>query len=350
MALENRAPHRVSSIIGGGRTTVSTRTVHTGKGGSMGEQVATSRSTRVISMLVYVAALTLWSVFLGLPKQTLSAFLWIWLAIIAWNVGRPWRTHLAFPRDWWPSLLILTIYMYSRGITDELGIASVHVIEPIDADRWMFGGTLPTEYLQAKLCGIPCLRTTMPRWYDVVLTTVYYSYFFVALVMASVLWVVRRDAWLSFMRRYLSLTAVALAIYITYPMAPPWMAEQLGMISSNVDRITGRGWFDLGEVGVHQQLSALTNPVAAMPSLHAATALLVAVFGITQLKRWWRWLLLLYPLAMGFALVYDAEHYVIDVLMGFLCATAVLTGCSAWERRPMRATDEARLAGEGSDP
>ena len=323
----------------------------------MGEQVATSRPARIVGVSVYVAALVLWSLLLGLPKQTLTAFLWIWLAIVAWNIGRPWRTHLAFPRDWWPSLVILTIYMYSRGITDELGIASVHVIEPINVDRWMFGGTLPTEFLQAKLCGVPCVRTMMPRWYDVVLTSVYYSYFFVALVLASVLWVVRREAWMSFMRRYLSLCAVALVVYITYPMAPPWMAVQRGLISSNVDRITGRGWFDLGEVGVHQQLSAFTNPVAAMPSLHAATALLVAVFGITQLRRWWRWLLLVYPVAMGFALVYDAEHYVIDVLMGYLCAAAVTTGSTAWERRQVRAehgpslarTDAAGLAGEGTD-
>ena len=324
----------------------------------MGVQVTTPRATRTVSMLVYLAALTCWSIFVGLPKQTLTAFLWIWLAIIAWNIGRPWRDHLAFPRDWWPSLVVLTVYMYSRGIADELGFASVHVIEPINADRWMFAGTLPTEYLQARLCGVPCLRTTMPQWYDVLLTTVYYSYFFVALVMATVLWVARHDAWMSFMRRYLSLSMVALVVYITYPMAPPWMAVEKGLITSDVDRITGRGWYDVGEVGVHQTLSAFTNPVAAMPSLHAATALLVAVFGVTQLKRWWRWLLLAYPVAMGFALVYDAEHYVIDVIAGFVAAGAVLAACASWERRheqvprgtQIAKAESARLASEGTDP
>ena len=56
-------------------------------------RTATSRSVRVLSMLAYVVALACWVAVIGLPKQTLSAFLWIWLAIIAWNIRAPWRTH-----------------------------------------------------------------------------------------------------------------------------------------------------------------------------------------------------------------------------------------------------------------
>jgi hypothetical protein len=287
---------------------------------------------RTVSMLVYLAALTGWSVAIGLPKQTLTAFLWIWLAIIAWNIKAPWRKHLAFPRDWWPALAVLTVYLYSRGMADELGFASVHVLEPIDLDRWLFGGTLPTEYLQANLCGVPCDRTMSPAWYDVVLTTVYYSFFFVPILMAAVLWVRDRSAWVEFMRRYLSLNLVALVIYIAYPMAPPWMAAEFGFVSGNVDRITSRGWYDLGEVGIHQTVSALANQVAAMPSLHAAVTLLVSWYAIGRWRSPWRWLLVLYPPAMGFVLVYYAEHYVVDILAGFAATGVVMWGCAAWER------------------
>ncbi|QNN53753.1 phosphatase PAP2 family protein [Nocardioides mesophilus] len=292
----------------------------------------TSRSARVVSMCVYVAALACWVAVLGLPKQTLAGFLWIWLATIAWNIRAPWRSHLAFPLDWWPALAVLTLYVYSRGLADQLGFVSVHVSEPIRADRWLFGGTLPTEYLQAELCGIPCERTMPPNWYDVALTTVYYSFFFVPILTASLLWMRNRSTWVAFMRRYLSLNLVALVFYVTYPMAPPWMAAEAGFLPSDIDRITSRGWYDLGEVGVHDTLSALTNQVAAMPSLHAGITLLVALFGIERSRRWWRWLLLLYPLAMGFALVYYAEHYVVDVLAGFAVAGLVVWACAAWER------------------
>ena len=291
----------------------------------------TPRSVRIAGVAVYLVALAGWVAVLGLPKQTLSAFLWIWLATIAWNIRAPWRTQLAFPRDWWPALAVLTLYLYSRGMADDLGFP-VHVIEPIEADRWLFGGIEPTEYLQANLCGVPCVRTMAPQWYDVVLTTVYYSFFFVPILTASVLWVRDRTAWVRFMRRYLSLSLLALVGYVTYPMAPPWMAARDGFLSANVDRITGRGWWDLGEIGIHETLSAVSNQVAAMPSLHAAVALFVSVFGINESRRRWRWLLLLYPVAMGFLLVYYAEHYVVDIIAGFTAAGLVLWGCSAWER------------------
>ena len=69
-----------------------------------------------------------------------------------------------------------------------------------------------------------------------------------------------------------------------------------------------------------------------MPSLHAGIAFLVAVYAVQRLRSPYRWVLLVYPVLMGFALVYFAEHYVIDILAGWLLAVAVLVGCNAWER------------------
>jgi hypothetical protein len=295
-------------------------------------------------MLAYVVALTWWVAVIGLPKQALGAFAWIWLATIAWNIRAPWRAHLDFPRDWSIPLGVLTVYLYSRGLADDLGFVSVHVTEPIALDRWLFGGTLPTEFLQEKLCGSPCERTTAPHWYDVVLTTVYYSHFVVALTIAAVLWLRDRSGWVWYMRRYLSLSILAVAVYITYPMAPPWLAAQDGFVSGDIARITGRGWYDLRDVTFHHKLSAVGNPVAAMPSLHAGIALFVALYGVSRLRSRVRWLLLLYPLAMSFMLVYYAEHYVVDIVAGFVAVGLVLWGCAAWERSGVR---EAR---GGSSP
>ena len=291
------------------------------------------RVLRVVSMLAYVVALACWIAVMGIPRQALPAFGWIWLATIAWNVHAPLRAHLDFPRDWSLPLLVLTVYLYSRGLADDLGFASVHVTAPIEVDRAMFGGTLPTEWLQGQLCGDPCLRSASPHWYDVVLTTVYYSHFVVALSIAGVLWVRNRASWVRFMRRYLSLNILALVVYVTYPMAPPWLASQDGFITDDISRITGRGWHDLRDGNFHQKLSAVGNPVAAMPSLHAGVALLVAVYAISRLRSAARWLLLLYPAAMSFMLVYYAEHYVVDIVAGFAAAGLVLWGCWWWERR-----------------
>ena len=91
------------------------------------------RLVRVASMLTYVVALTWWVRVMGIPKQALPAFAWIWLATIAWNILAPWRAHLEFLRDWSIPLAVLTVYLYSRGIADDLGFASVHVTAPIES-------------------------------------------------------------------------------------------------------------------------------------------------------------------------------------------------------------------------
>lgn len=297
----------------------------------------TSPSVRVVSMTVYVVALVLWTHLIGLPKSAAQVFGWIWAATIAWNVRAPWRHHLAFPRDWWPPLVLLTVYLFSRGIADDLGLGTVHVTQPIAVDRWLFGGTLPTAYLQEHLCGTPCDPYSSPRWYDVVLTTVYYSHFFVAITLAAVLWVRNRTAWVGYMRRYLSLSVVALVVYVTFPMAPPWMAAREGLLPGDVHRLTGRGWWELNHSGLHEKVAALGNPVAAMPSLHAAVAWFVAWYAVSTLRTRWRWLILAYPLAMSFMLVYYAEHYVVDVLAGIVMLALVLRFWTLWER----AHDEA---------
>jgi len=92
--------------------------------------------------------------------------------------------------------------------------------------------------------------------------------------------------------------------------------------------------------------------VAAVPSLHTAFALLIAVTLWPLAPRGLRPLLALYPLAMALTLVYTGEHFVFDVLLGWVYAlTAVGLGrvlVRAWwarRRAPVPASGEPRLAG-----
>jgi membrane-associated phospholipid phosphatase len=283
------------------------------------------------ALLAYGVLLGLWTWFAGMPNDTIQVFLWLWLGTIAWNIEAPPREHLRFLRDWWPFLLALVAYFYSRALADNLHRA-VSVVMPIDADRWLFGGELPTAFLQAQWCGNPCLETSDPRWYDAVLTTVYASHFLTGLTIAAVLWVRNRVEWVRWMRRLLAISFAALAVYIVYPMAPPWWAADHGYLAVDVPRLTGRGWEDLGIHRLNLLLGGASNKVAAMPSLHAGIAALVAVYAVQRLRSPWRWALLAYPVAMGVALVYNGEHYVIDILAGWLLAAVVLVGCTWWER------------------
>ena len=63
--------------------------------------------------------------------------------------------------------------------------------------------------------------------------------------------------------------------------------------------------------------------MAAIPSLHAGLTLGIAAFLWTRLSRRWRPLLVAYVLVMAFTLVYTAEHYVVDILLGWVLAVVV---------------------------
>lgn len=292
---------------------------------------STSRGARVVAMGVYAAVLVTWSLTIGIPNDTVQVFLWLWLAVVAWNIQAPPRQHLQFGKDWALPVVGLVIYFFSRGLTDELGLP-VHFQMPVDVDRWMFGGTTPTETLQAAWCGDPCLKASEPRWYDLMFTTVYATHFVAGLGLAAVLWVRSRREWVRWMRRYLAISFGALVVYLLYPMAPPWMASREGYLG-DVVRLTSRGWDEIGLGRVDLILQGVGNPVAAMPSLHAGIAFLIAMYGVQRLASPLRFLLLAYPLTMSTALVYYGEHYVIDILAGGALAGLVLIGSQRWENR-----------------
>jgi membrane-associated phospholipid phosphatase len=115
--------------------------------------------------------------------------------------------------------------------------------------------------------------------------------------------------------------------------------------NSWVERIVGRGW---GKLNLHSasalidQGQASVNLVAAIPSLHAGLTAAVTAFLWTRVQRKWRPLLAAYVVVMAFTLVYTAEHYVVDILLGWVLAAVVLLviRCfESWRRQRAEAQD-----------
>jgi membrane-associated phospholipid phosphatase len=90
------------------------------------------------------------------------------------------------------------------------------------------------------------------------------------------------------------------------------------------------------------------NATAAVPSLHAAFSLLVAITLWPIAGRRWRPLLVAYPLAMAFTVVYTGEHYVADVLLGWLYTTGSVLAVRAVRGRLPQAR-ESRLQARPAD-
>lgn len=213
------------------------------------------------------------------------------------------------------------------GRRNALGFG-LHVGEPATLDRAVFGA-LPTAWLQQHLH--PDGAT---HWYDAVLGVVYISHFVVIPVVTAFLWFRVRARFRPWIIGVLAMTVAGTVTYVVYPMAPPWLADRLGLIDG-VQRISGIGWeyLHLGAVGkLLSGSQGASNPVAAMPSLHAAGAALVLLFcwPTAGIRR--RVVLVGYALSMGFVLVYTGEHYVADVVAGWLAAAFGILICRLWQR------------------
>lgn len=268
----------------------------------------------------------------GLPLARDQLFLWLLMGLAACSAAA-WRSWGIMLLEWLPLLALLVAYDFLRGAVS-VPPGHAHVVPQVDADRALFGGDVPTVWLQHHL-----YDPGHVHWYDVAAWCVYLSHFFVVWIVAAVLWRVAHDRY----RRYAALTvALSLGAFLTYwlyPAQPPWLAGQLDTIAP-VARVVPTVWGHLG-VPTAQSLwenGSLVNLVAAMPSLHASFPFMLLLFFWPA--GWWARIGLgCYTLAMGFTLVYGGEHFVTDVLAGWLMTLAVF-GVLALGRRAaaLRAT------------
>jgi len=277
---------------------------------------------------LYFVSLVAWSAHYGIPVQRELVIAWVCGALACASLGRPPRQILRLVLDWLPVVVVFSAYDFTRGAADSLGIG-VHFQTMIDFDRFVFFGETPTEWLQGHL-----YEPGVVHWWDVAFTLVYTSYFIVPFAVAGILWVRDRLAFKRFTKRVVSLALASVATYIAFPAAPPWMASRMGMLEE-LHRTVSEGWVVLGTgtVGLFSSGQAKVNLVAAVPSLHSAMTALVALFLWGRVRPCLRPLLMLYPLAMALTLIATGEHYVFDVLLGWLYAGSVMAAWGWWERR-----------------
>jgi len=282
----------------------------------------------------YGVVLALFILNVGLPTERLALLCWVLIGLSIGCVGRGWRAIAGMVVDWLPFIGILVLYDLTRGLADSLGMP-VHVDDLAALESAMFGGTLPTVWLQDQLGPSAGWRAAGDAtWWHVVVTAIYVSHFFVTPIIAGVLWLRDRRRWISFTARVVGVALLGVITYVLVPAAPPWYAANRAVIP-DVDRLSGLGWEVIGldrAGALLDQGQAKVNLVAAIPSLHTAYAVLVLLFFWPVLGRSLRVLLASYPLLMGLILVYSGEHYVVDVVLGWACAAIAAVGVGLAER------------------
>src|SRR3954467_2859436 len=113
----------------------------------------------------------------------------------------------------------------------------------------------------------------------------------------------RHDHFKRFRNTILVANLIGLIGYVVMPTAPPWMFASYGFVDG-VNHSTGA-------------IAAMANPYAAMPSLHAADALIVGWFLYNACRsRWAKTLWALWPAWVWFCVMATANHYLVDVVAG----------------------------------
>jgi PAP2 superfamily len=147
-------------------------------------------------------------------------------------------------------------------------------------------------------------------WLSALASWTYWTSEFTVLTLALLwLYLQRHYAFSRFRNTLLLANVIGLAGYVLMPTAPP--------------RLLGLGFADEAHKDGVIQLAA--NPYAAMPSLHAADALIVGIVLACVCRRWWAkafWAI--WPAWVWFVVMATGNHFWLDCIAGVAVALVAL--------------------------
>ena len=237
------------------------------------------------------------------------------------QLARVWRLSGRWlPNGWLDALRQLALfagayYLYRivRGIVDgQAGLAFENARNLVDAERAL--GLFFEPGLQAWAEGQEWLLT-FANWMYV------NSHFVITTTFLIWLYIARNHAFYFVRNMFLVAMGLALVGYMAYPTAPPRFMPEWGF-SDSVAAFVG----DKAD----QSANVLYNPFAAVPSMHVAFALMIAIPAIFLVKhRALKMLWAIYPLVVTFVVMVTANHFWLDAALGALVAAASAYAASA---------------------
>jgi len=211
------------------------------------------------------------------------------------------------------ALFAIAYYAYRlvRGLVDgRAAVAFDNARALVDAERAL--GTFFEPGLQAWAQGQGWI-VTWANWMYV------NSHFAVTTAFLVWLYVARNHAFYFVRNMFMVAMGLALVLYVAYPTAPPRFLPEWGF-TDTVAAFVGEA--------AEQSATVLYNPFAAVPSMHVAFALMIAVPGVRLVKaRSLKAVWALYPLVVTFVVVVTANHFWLDAALGAI--VAALAGWAA---------------------
>lgn len=233
----------------------------------------------------------------------------------AWHISGRW-----LPQGWIDALRQLVLfagayyaYRLVRGLVDgQDALAFQNARTLVDAERAL--GTFFEPGLQAWAQSQAAWLVTASNWMYV------NSHFVITSTFLIWLYLVRNHAYYYVRNTFMIAMGIALVGYVTFPTAPPRYLPEWGF-TDTVAAFVGSA--------AEQSASVLYNPFAAVPSMHVAFALMIAIPAVKLVRN--RGLQLLwaaYPLVVSFVVVVTANHFWLDAALGAMVAAASASGAS----------------------
>jgi membrane-associated phospholipid phosphatase len=195
-------------------------------------------------------------------------------------------------------------YRYTRGVADRDSYeAFQNGLRVADVEHRLTG--LWELSLQSFVASSGLLRE-LTSW------TYWHSQFTVLGLVLLFVYLRRNWAFVRLRNTLLLANLIGLAGFVLMPTAPPRMFPELGF----VDTLAGFGINHDSAI-----VRADANPYAAMPSLHAADALIIGI-SLAFLVRplWLKALWLLWPVWVWFSVIATGNHFWLDILAGIVVA------------------------------
>jgi len=271
-----------------------------------------TRSTAAILVILFIIALFL-VLFFSRHVFFVPKIMIICLSLLAAAaVGR----LTGFIQDWFAFIGFIYLFDSLRGsifiLTCQLDLP-VYTLYVIKAEKLLFGA-VPSIVLQDWL-----LKSPDPAgftWLEKLITVAHGSHFVAFLLVGLFIWLYKGSHFRFYKVSFYLVIFLGLLGYLAVPTVPPWMASNIFSLLPRLFRFNAV-IFNMVIPDITSGFD--TNPVAAMPSLHAAFPILLGLI-LWRIFRWKAFPFHLYVFLMLFAIVYTGDHYVVDIIAGGLLA------------------------------
>jgi hypothetical protein len=237
----------------------------------------------------------------------------------AWYLSSRW-----LPQGWFDALRQLVLfagayyaYRIVRGFADgQTAVAFDNARELVHAERSI--GLFFEPGLQDVLLSQTWIRDGANFMYV-------NSHFIITTTFLIWLYLARNHAFYYVRNMFMIAMGLALALYALYPTAPPRLLPEWGFTDTVAEAVGP---------AAQNTAAVLYNPYAAVPSMHVAFALMIAIPAMKLVaNRWLRYAWATYPAIVTFVVVVTANHFWLDAAFGAaVAAVSAATASAAFGR------------------